>query len=138
MLPLMRRALVLILFTASAAFLAAPANAAFNVCNKTDTDTRVALGRFDGTHWTSQGWWMVTSKTCAQLLTGPLQARYYYLYAADGAAGTWEGKTHFCIAPGAKFLIPGREDCAKRGFDRRGFFEIDTGNTPDWTQTLSN
>jgi uncharacterized membrane protein len=67
-----------------------------------------------------------------------LQARYYYLYAADGAAGTWEGKTHFCIAPASKFLIPGRNDCTKRGFDRRGFFEVDTGNAPDWTQTLSN
>ena len=63
-------------------------------------------------------------KSCARLLTGPLQARYYYLYAADGAAGTWEGKTHFCVAPEAKFLIPGRRaDCAKHGFDRRGFFK---------------
>ena len=117
---------------------AAPAEAAFNICNKSDALTRVALGRFDGTHWTSQGWWTVAAKTCARLLNGPLQARYYYLYAADGAAGTWEGKTHFCIAPGTKFLIPGRNDCAKRGFDRRGFFEVDTGNAPDWTQTLSN
>ena len=77
-------------------------------------------------------------KTCAELLTGPLQARFYYLYASDGAGGTWEGKTHFCIAPDAKFLAPGRNDCAHRGFDRRGFFEVDTGKSPDWTQTLSN
>ena len=135
----MRRAVPAILFLAFATVLAAPrAEAALNVCNKGDTSTRVALGHFDGTHWSSQGWWMVTPKTCARLVSGPLQARYYYLYAADSAAGTWEGKTHFCIAPGEKFLIPGREDCTKRGFDRRGFFEVDTGNAPDWTQTLSN
>ena len=73
-----------------------------------------------------------------RLLTGPLQARYYYLYATDGAAGTWEGKTHFCVAPAANSSSPGARDCAKRGFDRRGFFEVDTGKTPDWTQTLSN
>lgn len=139
MLTIMRRASPAILFLAFATVLAAsPAEAAFNVCNKGDTSTRVALGHFDGTHWTSQGWWTVSPRTCARLLTGPLDARYYYLYAADSAAGTWEGKTHFCIAPGTKFLIPGRQDCTKRGFDRRGFFEVDTGNAPDWTQTLSN
>jgi len=135
----MRRAPLLAFLTALAAVQAAPpALAAFNVCNKSDLATRVALGRFDGTHWTSQGWWTVTPKTCARLLTGPLQARYYYLYATDGAGGSWEGKTHFCTAPGTKFLAPGRNDCGGRGYDRRGFFEVDTGKSPEWTQTLSN
>lgn len=134
----MRRAPLLALLTALAAVQTAPALAAFNVCNKSDLATRVALGRFDGTNWTSQGWWTVVPKSCVRLLTGPLQARYYYLYATDGAGGSWEGKTHFCTAPGAKFLAPGRNDCGKRGFDRRGFFEVDTGKSPEWTQTLSN
>ena len=53
-------------------------------------------------------------------------------------AGTWDGKTHFCVAPDKRFKSVGRADCAKRGFDRRGFFEVDTGKKPDWTQTLSN
>lgn len=135
----MRRAPLLAFLTALAAVMAtSPAMAAFNVCNKSGLSARVALGRFDGRQWTSQGWWTVAPKTCAELLTGPLQARYYYLYASDGAGGTWEGKTHFCIAPDAKFLAPGRNDCAGRGFDRRGFFEVDTGKSPEWTQTLSN
>ena len=56
------------------------------------------------------------------------EARYYYLYATDGAGGSWEGKTHFCTAPGAKFLVPGRNIAPRRGFDQRGFFEVDTGN----------
>ena len=60
------------------------------------------------------------------------------LYATDGAAGTWEGKTHFCVAPETRFRAAGRGNCAERGFDRRGFFEVDTGKKPDWTQTLSN
>jgi uncharacterized membrane protein len=117
---------------------AGPAQAALNVCNKTALPTRIAMGRFDGTNWTSQGWWTIAPGSCSALLTGPLQARYYYLYASDGAGGTWEGKTHFCVAPQVKFLAPGRADCGKRGWDRRGFFEIDTGNQPDWTQSLSN
>jgi uncharacterized membrane protein len=131
------RRLVLALAMICPVFAAAPAFAAFNVCNKTALPARVALGRFDGTNWTSQGWWTIAPKSCAGLLTGPLQARYYYLYATDGAAGTWEGKTRFCVAPDSKFLAQ-RGDCAKRGYDRRGFFEIDTGRAADWTQTLSN
>ena len=78
---------------------AAPALAGFNVCNTSSLPTRVAIGRFDGTHWTSEGWWTIKPKACAAILTGALDARYYYLYATDGAAGTWEGKTHFCVAP---------------------------------------
>ncbi|HKY19306.1 MAG TPA: DUF1036 domain-containing protein [Rhizomicrobium sp.] len=117
---------------------AAPAQAAFHVCNKSNLAIRIAIGRFDGTNWTSEGWWTIQPKACAPLLTGPLQGRFYYLYASDGAAGTWEGKTHFCVAPDKRFRSVGRSDCAKRGFDRRGFFEVDTGKKPDWTQSLSN
>src|ERR1700743_24239 len=96
---------------------AAPAHASFNVCNKASLKARVAIGRFDGTNWTSIGWGTIAPKACARVPTGPLDARYYYLYATDGAAGTWEGRTHFCVAPDAKFSIPGRADCSKRGFD---------------------
>ncbi len=114
-----------------------PAMAAFNLCNKTKATVRVALGRFDGQQWTSEGWWNVATAQCATLLSGPLQARYYYFYATDGA-GSWEGKTGFCVAPGKRFKATGRADCARRGLDRRGFSEVDTGAKPDWTQTLSN
>lgn len=117
---------------------AGTALAGFNVCNKTGQDVRAALGRFDGTNWTSEGWWTVKAGSCTALLTGPLQGRFYYLYATDGASGTWDGKTRFCVAPEKRFKSASRADCAKRGFDRRGFFEVDTGKKPDWTQTLSN
>ena len=117
---------------------AGPALASFSVCNKTGQAVRAAIGRFDGTSWTSEGWWTVKAGDCADLLTGPLQGRYYYLYATDGAAGIWDGKTRFCVAPDKRFRSVGRADCTKRGFDRRGFFEVDTGKKPDWTQTLSN
>jgi uncharacterized membrane protein len=134
----MRRAFLIPAVTLFALAATVPAEAAFNVCNKTGLSTRVALGRFDGRHWTSEGWWAVPPHTCVGLLSGPLDSRYYYLYATDSAAGTWEGKTHFCVAPEAKFKAAGQGDCAKRGLDRRGFFEVDTGKAGDWTQTLSN
>jgi uncharacterized membrane protein len=116
----------------------APAHASFTVCNTANLKERVAIGRFDGTNWTSMGWWTVAPETCTALLTGPLDARYYYLYATDGGAGTWEGNTNFCVLPSAKFTIPGRANCSGRGFDRRGFFTVDTGAASDWTQNLSN
>jgi uncharacterized membrane protein len=131
----MRRTILTLAVTIACA---SPAHAAFNVCNKTSLPVRTAIGRFDGTSWSSQGWWTIRPGACTAVLTGPLQGRFYYLYASDGGAGTWDGKTRFCVAPNASFKSIGRGDCAKRGFDRRGFFEVDTGKKPDWTQSLSN
>ena len=99
-------------------------------------DFEVALGRFNGTPWMSEGWWTFSSKQCENLINGPLEARYYYLYATDGASGTWDGGKNFCTAPARKFAIVGRGNCAGHGFDRRGFFEVDTGNNPNWKQSL--
>ena len=136
----MRRTTLLLAVTLglSAPLTALPAHAAFKLCNKTGQMVRSAIGRFDGPKWTSEGWWTVAPKTCNALLTGPLQGRFYYLYATDGGAGVWDGKTKFCVAPEKHFKSGGRGTCAARGFDRRGFFEVDTGKNPDWTQTLSN
>ena len=85
--------------------LAAPAQAGFKVCNRTPHEAKVALGRFDGTGWLSEGWWKVQPKGCAVLLTGPLNSRYYYLYATDDASGGWDGKNGFCVAESDTFQI---------------------------------
>ena len=98
----------------------------------------IALGRFNGTRWISEGWWHTPAKTCAELLSGALDARYYYLYATDGSFGTWDGDKVFCVGVTEKFSTVRRAGCAARGFDSRGFFEIDTGSQLNWTQSLSN
>ena len=113
------------------------AEAGLNVCNKSAETVRAALGRFDGKDWMSEGWWSISPRTCSRLVTKPLDARYYYLFATDGAAGTWEGGTMFCTSTG-RFAIEGRGRCTRRGYDRKGFFRIDTGQEPDWTQSLSD
>lgn len=118
--------------------LAAPAQAGLNVCNKGARDAKVAVGRFNGTRWISEGWWRVPGKKCSNLIAGKLLARYYYLYASDGAVGTWDGGKSFCVGTTDRFAIVGRGACTERGFDRRGFFEIDTGNLLDFTQSLSD
>ncbi|MGB8363110.1 MAG: DUF1036 domain-containing protein [Rhizomicrobium sp.] len=117
---------------------ALPVHAALMVCNRTPHETRVALGYFDGAAWSSEGWWTVAPKACEKLLAGPLDSRYYYLYATDGGTGSWDGKNGFCVAATDKFAIHGRADCAAQGYDRKGFFEIDTGQARDYTQILSD
>ena len=115
-----------------------PAEAALIVCNKSSRAAKVAVGLYDGAEWTSRGWWWITPKTCTTVVNGTLSARYYYLYASDAGAGSWDGSRGFCVAPKDKFEITGRENCAARNFERKGFFEVDTGNAADYTQSLSD
>lgn len=115
-----------------------PAFAALNVCNTTRHPARVAVGRFDGTQWMSEGWWTIAPAKCAAVVPHPLKARYYYMYAVDGGSGGWDGSRKFCLGTTDKFEAPGRDNCAGRGMDRKGFFRIDTGDKPDYTQTLSD
>jgi uncharacterized membrane protein len=117
---------------------ASPADAGLSVCNKGTHGVKVALGQFNGTRWSSEGWWQVAAKNCAELTAGHLDARFYYLYATDGASGTWDGGKIFCVGTMDRFSIIGRGACATRGYDRRGFFEVDTGNQLNWTQSLSD
>jgi uncharacterized membrane protein len=130
----MRFCFALILFS----LMGQPAFAGLNVCNKTQRDARVAVGRFDGTEWMSQGWWTIPSKGCATVVSVPLKARYYYLYAVDGGSGSWDGSRKFCVGAADQWQSLSRNDCAGRGMDRKGFFRIDTGDQPTYTQNLSD
>lgn len=115
-----------------------PAWADFKVCNQTVRPMKVALGRFNGTDWMSEGWWTISPRKCRAILSGKLDARYYYLFASNGGAGSWDGNKSFCVATGNTFQAIGRGSCAARGFDRKGFFEVDTGTKTDFTQSLSD
>lgn len=117
---------------------AAPAHAGLTICNKTAQPAKLALGRFNGTHWTSEGWWTISARHCTKVISTPLDARYYYLYATDNGPGSWDGGRAFCVSQAEAFRIIGRGDCAGRGFDRKGFFEVDTGKKTDYTQSLSD
>jgi uncharacterized membrane protein len=115
-----------------------PAWAGLSVCNKGARPAKVAVGRFNGTRWMSEGWWSVAARACAEVVPGKLDARYYYMYATDGRSGTWDGGKSFCVANAERFAIVGRGGCAARGYERRGFFEIDTANHLSFTQALSD
>jgi uncharacterized membrane protein len=115
---------------------AGPARAGLTVCNKGKHPAKVALGRFDGRDWMSEGWWDVEPGACSDLIKTPLDARYYYLYGSDNEAGVWDGGTAFCVVPGGRFSIKGRADCTRRGYDRRRFFQVDTRDNLNKVQTL--
>jgi uncharacterized membrane protein len=114
------------------------AAAGFNVCNRTAHPASVALGLFDGEEWGSEGWWRIGPGECSELVSGPLPARYYYLYAVhEEVGGSWNGNRSFCVGTDT-FRIRGRNDCLARGFDRKPFFQVDTRDATEWTETLSD
>src|SRR3954454_10331388 len=129
---------LLLAATALAATLAvSPARADFRVCNVTASRVGVAIGSRDKEGWVTEGWWNVTAKNCETILKGPLAARYYYVYAIDyDQGGEWGGKSFMCTRE-KEFTIRGFENCLARGYDRTGFFEIDSGEQKSWTVQLS-
>src|ERR1700754_4012335 len=114
-----------------------PAAADFRLCNNTSSRVGIALGYKDAEGWTTEGWWNVSSRSCETLLKGALVARYYYIYALDyDRGGEWAGQAYMCSRE-KEFTIRGTEDCLARGFDRTGFFEVDTGEQRAWTVQLT-
>jgi uncharacterized membrane protein len=113
------------------------AAADFRLCNNTSSRVGIALGYKDAEGWTTEGWWNVSSRSCETLLRGTLVARYYYIYALDyDRGGEWSGQAFMCSRD-KEFTIKGTEDCLARGFDRTGFFEVDTGEQRAWTVQLT-
>jgi uncharacterized membrane protein len=115
----------------------AAAMADFRICNGTAGRVGVAVGYKDGDVWITEGWWNLSPNACETLMRGPLVARFYYLYAIDyDQGGEWSGKAYMCTRD-REFTIRGLQDCLARGFNRTGFFEVDTGEQKNWTVQLT-
>lgn len=118
-------------------FAAGPAMADFRLCNNTSSRVGVAVGYRDKQGWLTEGWWNVAARSCESILKGPLAARFYYVYAVDyDQGGEWSGNAFMCSRD-KEFTIKGTEDCLARGFDRTGYFEVDTGEQRAWTVQLT-
>ena len=114
-----------------------PAQADFRLCNNTGGRVGVSIGYKDAEGWITEGWWNVASRSCETLLRGSLVARFYYIYAVDyDRGGEWSGKAYMCSRE-KEFTIRGTDNCLARGYDRTGFFEVDTGEQPAWTVQLT-
>lgn len=119
------------------AWLCQAASADFRLCNNTSSRVGVAIGYKDAEGWTTEGWWNLSARACETLLRGGLVARFYYIYALDyDRGGEWSGQAFMCSRD-KEFTIRGTEDCLARGFDRTGYFEVDTGEQRSWTVQLT-
>jgi uncharacterized membrane protein len=116
---------------------ASPARADLKLCNNTDSLVNVAIGYKDKEGWATEGWWTAEPQKCLNLLKGTLPARYYYVLAVDRSkGGAWGGKSLMCVR-NKIFTIRGFDKCEDRGYEKAGFFEVDTGEESDWTISLS-
>jgi uncharacterized membrane protein len=108
------------------------------VCNQTANPVSIALGYRAPNGWQSEGWWVAQPSECKTVYNGKLDARYYYIYAADDiGGGSWDGANYMCTRD-ETFTIFGVEDCLARGYERTGFFEIDTQNRSNWMLQLTD
>jgi uncharacterized membrane protein len=134
----MRRALLAV--TAAAALFtgADEARADMRICNTTTSRVGVAVGYRDPQGWITEGWFNLKANACEAVLKGDLNFKYYYLYAIDyDRGGEWGGPSFMCSRE-REFSIRAFDNCLARGFDRTGFFEIDTGEQKNWTVQLTD
>lgn len=115
-----------------------PALADLKLCNSTSSRVGVAIGYRDESGWATEGWWNIASQTCETLLKGAVPSRFIYVHALDyDRGGEWAGKNFMCTED-KSFAIHGVQDCLKRGHKRTGFFEVDTGESQEWTIRLTD
>lgn len=116
------------------------------LCNRTQHLAWAASGRLRDDDFESTGWLPIPSTQCAQLINSNLTDRYYFYYAEAvdengrplreaGRTKVWAGDKVMCIKP-TRFAIRGDENCLERGFESRGFVQIDTGASQRWKVNL--
>jgi uncharacterized membrane protein len=133
------RSTIAIIALAFSSLIALPssARADLKLCNTTTARIGVAIGYQDNQGWTTEGWWNIAAQTCETLYKGILSSRFYYIHAVDyDRGGEWAGQSFMCSTD-KSFTIRGVQDCQKRGYKRTGYFEVDTGESKDWTIRLS-
>jgi len=113
------------------------AEAGFRLCNNTQSLVGVSIGYRTSKGWVTEGWWRVPANSCASLIEGQLTSRFFYVYAEDAdQGGQWRGPVFMCTSD-KEFKIDGIEDCFARGYERTGFFEVDTGEQGNWMVRLT-
>ena len=114
------------------------ASADLRVCNKTSSTIGLAIGYELNGEWISEGWWNLDRDACETVLRGILLETRYLIHAIDyDKGGQWNGETFMCTQD-LEFKIKGTQECVARGFERTGFFEIDTAGKQDYTVQLTD
>jgi uncharacterized membrane protein len=112
----------------------------FRICNRSGQDAEIAtavdLGDGGGPAgvYLSKGWYEFGNGQCFVMWPGPLQHRYFFIYAQNKQSGReWKGDVPVCVS-----REPFDLQSATCGPDKysRPFVRIDTGNSASWTYTL--
>ncbi len=137
-LPALRPIIAILAILVAALALSTPARADLRVCNETGNPVSIALGYKADRGWQTEGLWVAPPARCAIVYQGKLTSRFFYLYVADDiGGGAWDG-TFFMCTRDETFTIFDTGDCLARGYERTGFFEVDTQNKTDWTLQLKD
>lgn len=142
------------LFVSTLAF-PSPANAWFDVCNKSGEEVTVAFAYLDingstpdifgnrepmrPNGWNSEGWWTLNSGKCARVYPHQLNERnsYFYVHAHSSDGGTWGGNHNFCTISNEFTLGYADKVCGLNG-TWKSFSEVDTGNAKNYTYSLTD
>lgn len=124
---------------AAASLMADPAQAGFEVCNNTtSSQTFSFVHKADGA-WQVNGWYEIAPATCTQLLSEPLQSRFYYLHLRDRDDSFLHTSVKFCTGRSEKFAAVGSRDCHRQGAEALDYARIDVGRgTRDATIGLAS
>lgn len=113
---------------------AAPAHAAFTVCNKASSPINVAIAFETLQDVVSQGWWTIEPGACEAVIPSTLTQRSIYHYAMSTALNIeWAGAYNFCTQGSPQFRIVGSMDCEARNFKTTGFRQTDLKGQTDYT-----
>ena len=113
------------------------AHAEFKVCNKSGSLVGVAIGYKLENEWITEGWWRIPPDICTSIIEGDLTSRYFYLHAEESeSGGRWRGPVFMCTSS-KEFKIQGVKNCFARGYERTGFFEVDTTEQKSWQVRLT-
>jgi len=126
------------------AFSAAPAHAAYRLCNHTSYILYSAIAFQAGSEMFSQGWSRIPPGFCATPITDTLKSATYYIYARSsdahsGPVRAWGGKVNVCAKAGdfslhTSIAIPG---CSDPDGYRLPFAAVEVRGHTDWTTNFT-
>ncbi|MDO5641736.1 MAG: DUF1036 domain-containing protein [Paracoccus sp. (in: a-proteobacteria)] len=109
------------------------ARASLSLCNQSYDVLNIAIAMPGPQDYTTRGWWRVAPNQCAMLLRERLEAREYFIFAADVFGNeVLPGVTPMCVGT-REFRIDSQQDCLLRGYLDARFYEIDPQGQESWT-----
>ncbi|MBB4657953.1 DUF1036 domain-containing protein [Parvularcula dongshanensis] len=121
------------------------ARAEYSFCNKSSYALSAALGYVSDDRLVTRGWWRLRAGECKRVLTEPVKAGRYYVYAEAipghrGPLRSWSGTTPLCVQNDSLFTLRDQDVCAEDPRRQRDFFTVDVTEEAGgaWTTEFSD